>query len=456
MPPLQGPVPDFAGLYANPSIERMLSELSDHEFEHFVGYVFEQGGYGVEDVASQFGQGLDLKLFTGPTAARTLYGGVSVKHFALGNPFNGPHMMHFRGALGGHLQGYAITTSKFNAPALAEANKELKIWPIDGEHLLRYITYVRETRAADAEETEPDVRLRANPLAPIPPEVFLAADEITRRPRQRTTVLTLANHKGGVGKTTTALNLTFGLAAHNLQVLVVDMDPQANLTRMLPSQAPSAVPLHLGDYFTHRQPLSALVRQTQFKRVWLIPSDNALTRSDAGIAAGPGAELRFARDLHAEAVKPPAVLDAREFDWIIIDTGPSMGFFTRAALAASHFVAMPLAPGVFADMGLDLLLQTVEAMTALTNAPIKVIGGLVTQWRSDALNQQLLAAAKLKLGADVPLFKARIPLDKSHIEKAHIETGKGKRRTLFDTRSAAATAYTEAVDEVLPYGPQPK
>jgi hypothetical protein len=95
-------------------------------------------------------------------------------------------------------------------------------------------------------------------------------------------------------------------------------------------------------------------------------------------------------------------------------------------------------------------------MTALTNAPIKVIGGLVTQWRSDALNQPLLAAAKLKLGADVPLFKARIPLDKSHIEKAHIETGKGKRRTLFDTRSAAATAYTEAVDEVLPYGPQPK
>ncbi len=280
--------------------------------------------------------------------------------------------------------------------------------------------------------------------------MLLAADGIERRPRTQTTVLTLANHKGGVGKTTTALNLAFGLAALDYQVLLVDMDAQANLTRILPSQAPGATALHLGDYFTRKRPLSALIRQTQFKRVWLIPSDNALTRSDTGVAAGPGAEVRFVRDLHALEVAPPLVLDARPFDWIIVDTGPSMGFFTRAAIAASHEVLMPIAPSVFTDLGVNLLVETVAAMRALVGEPITILGYLVTQWKEDALNNSLLALAKPNLeGAGIRPLATQIPLEKGSIEKAYLETGSGKPKNLFSKTSKVAQAYKAAVDEVI-------
>ena len=120
-------------------------------------------------------------------------------------------------------------------------------------------------------------------------------------------------------------------------MLLVDLDAQANLTRALPPMGTSAARLHIGDYFTHKHALADLIRPTQFKHVWLIPSDKALTHSDMGISHGPGAELRFVRDLHAPDIAPPQALDTRHFDWIIIDTGPHMGLFTRSALAASRY-----------------------------------------------------------------------------------------------------------------------
>jgi len=267
--------------------------------------------------------------------------------------------------------------------------------------------------------------------------------------------LTVANHKGGVGKTTSALNLAFGLAALDQQVLLVDMDAQANLTRDLPSQAPDATPAHIGAYFARKRQLADLIRQTQFKRVWLIPSDNALTRSDEGIAAGPGAELRFVRDLHAPGVAPPMSLDARPFDWIIIDTGPSMGLFTRSALAASHCVLMPVAPGVFADQGADLLVATVETMQALINRPIRILGCLITQWQDNALNNSLLAAFRTQLvSSGLTVLDTKIEFDKQNIEKAHLESGQGQRKTLFSHHktSKAAKGYAQALEEVLRYG----
>lgn len=452
---LPGPEPDFAGLFAEPSIDRMLApHLTPHQFEHFVKYVFEWAGYFVEDAAGQYGQGIDLRLFTGPAHARMLCAAVSVKQFTPPAQVTGPQVALFQGNLGhiGNVLGYVVTTSDFNKFAKDAASQSPRVWPIDGAHFLRYINYVRGTRAVEAVDTEPDVRLRTNLPAPISPEVLLAADDIARRPVSQTKVLVLANHKGGVGKTTTALNLAAALDAQDQQVLLVDMDAQANLTKDLPPQAPDAAPLHIGDYFTRKHALPALVRQTQFKRVWLIPSSNALIHSDLGIAAGPGAEVRFVRDLHAQAVVPPPNLDTRPFDWILIDTGPSMGLFTRAAVAAAHYVLMPIAPGVFTDLGANLLVETVGAMGALIGNPITILGSLVTQWKDDSINDALLALAKPNLeGTGIPLLEAKIPLDKSNIENAHLEASDGQKKTLFThhKKSKAAQGYAAASAEVL-------
>lgn len=457
LPP--GSEADYAGLFAEPSLDCMLApQLTPHQFEHFVKYVFEQAGYFVEDAAGQYGQGIDLRLFTGPAHARTLCAAVSVKLFTPPAQVTGPQVALFQGNLGhiGSIPGYVVTTSDFNRFAKDAASQSPRIWLIDGEHLIRYIDYVRGTRSVDAAgQSEPDVRLRDAPLAPVAPEVLLAADDIARRPPRETTVLTLANNKGGVGKTTTALNIAFALARpepeSNQQVLLVDLDPQANLTRALPPKSPSGTQLHLGDYFAGRCKLPELIRQTRFDRVWLIPSHNALALRDRGVSAAETI-LRFVRDLHAEDTVPPKVLDTRPFDWIIIDTGPSMGLFTRAALAASHDVLMPVAPGAFADMAPDLLVRTVHAMEALTGAHITILGSLLTQWKGDRLQEDLWVKAKSELdGQGIAPFEVMIPDDQTNIERAHLESGSGAKKMLFShhKKSKAAQAYEKALQELL-------
>jgi hypothetical protein len=113
-------------------------------------------------------------------------------------------------------------------------------------------------------------------------------------------------------------------------------------------------------------------------------------------------------------------------------------------------VILPLEPAAFADMGLELLVDTKEAMQALIGHPIEMLGAVVTQWRDDALNRQLLAAATKGLNdANIRVFDTKVPLDKTNIERAYIETGQGKRRQLLDRTCPSAKAYKALVEEVL-------
>ena len=442
----------FANLYENPSIPRFLSNLTGLQAEHFFKFVFEQAGYSVDHTGTEFGPGLDLKLYI--PAPRTLHAGVSVKRWT-GAEIGAPEILKLRGSVAGigGVPGYFVTTSTFTPQALTQARQAPRIWPIDGEHLIRYITYVRGSRPKPNASGNKNPVPLGNASAPIPPEALFTADSIKRRPTSETKVLVVANHKGGVGKTTTALNLAAGLAARDQQVLLVDFDPQTNITRTLAHpQAGVAEPRHIGQYFAGQRNLCELVRQTQFKRIWLIPADNDLAHSDRGLSAGPEAELAFVRDLHSEDMKPPEAMDKRGFDWIVIDTGPSMGLFTRAAFAAAHYALMPLAPSFFADMGVDLFTETLYTMQALTGQSITVLGALVTQWSENKFNTDLLTRAEKSLhGAGFQVLQAKIPYDKNNIEKAFLDTAAGGQRRLLNKTCPSAKGYIAATEEVLRY-----
>jgi chromosome partitioning protein len=291
--------------------------------------------------------------------------------------------------------------------------------------------------------------LAAYAAQPIAPSALFTADEIVRRPVETTKVLTLANHKGGVGKTTTALNFAFGLSGHEKKkrVLLVDMDPQANATRILTRSREGqgdGPPMTLVDYFSNRRSLTETVWKTPFERIWLIPSANELTLADTGLSAGPEAELRFVRDLHALTVKLSGEIDFLPFEWIIIDTGPSMGFFTRASLAASNFVIQPVSPGVFADIGVKHLRQTISTMAALIGGPIILLGGIVTNWKDDVVSAQLMRAVE----QEYKVLKPPVPFDRTGIENAHLQTAQGKPKFL-DRRGRAAKAYATLLEEVI-------
>src|SRR5262249_10123481 len=103
----------FTSIFKEPTIERLLTELGDTDFEHFVGYVFRQAGYGVKHTGTQYGQGLDLRLYLGSPATGSPYGGVSVKHFSGDGVVTGPQVMNLRGALQG-LRGHVVATTKLN------------------------------------------------------------------------------------------------------------------------------------------------------------------------------------------------------------------------------------------------------------------------------------------------------------------------------------------------------
>jgi Restriction endonuclease/AAA domain len=247
----QGDEVKFNSIFQAPTIERLYGELGDTEFEHFVAYVFRQAGFGAVGVGGQHISGIDVKLYahSNSHADSEYLGAAQAKRYQVGNLVTAPDVNKLRGGVsrtGGQF-GYVVTTSGFNGPALAEFDGMPPVWPVDGVHLVRYINYIRGSYAAFSKGAANNGYTQQHRLTPIRPEALLQADGIKSKLRGRAKVLTVANHIGGVGKTTTALNIAFGLAARDEQVLLIDLDAQAHLTRAL------AGSFHYGEYTPRRR-----------------------------------------------------------------------------------------------------------------------------------------------------------------------------------------------------------
>src|SRR3954453_20976685 len=149
-------------------------------------------------------------------------------------------------------------------------------------------------------------------------------------------ILAVANQKGGVGKTTTAINLATALALAEQRILVVDMDPQGNLTSGVGLKGQSAPAGTVYQALTSAEPVtdaSAFVLETRVKGLWLMPADRNLTGAEVELVMLPnrGRRLRESLDLLRE-----------RFDFILIDTPPSLGLLTLNALVAADAVLIPL------------------------------------------------------------------------------------------------------------------
>jgi chromosome partitioning protein len=179
-------------------------------------------------------------------------------------------------------------------------------------------------------------------------------------------------------------------------VLLVDLDGQANLTEWcFPDQDPiyidgAEISPNIAQYISGERPLHDLVKATQQERLSIIPSDPHLTLRDLGGSGRPDIETHFRRDVRLLGVQDLAALNGRP-DWIIIDTPPAMSAFTRAGLAAAHYVLAPVRPRKRSLPGTRNVLTTLATLNALTGNGADFIGIVVTHWDDLAISKNFLA-----------------------------------------------------------------
>jgi chromosome partitioning protein len=247
-------------------------------------------------------------------------------------------------------------------------------------------------------------------------------------------VVAVANQKGGVAKTTTAINLGASLAMASQRVLLVDLDPQSNLTSGVglkdrPAPAGTVYEALLDEQLDPRD----IVIPSGVDHLFVIPADRNLTGAEIELVTRPHRELRLRRII--ETLRP-------DYDLILIDSPPSLGLLTLNALVAADSVLVPLNCEYFALEGIAELLSTIDRVREAFNPRLHLEGVLLTMYDDRTnLGQQVSANIREYFGAQV--YKTVIP--------RNVRLGEapshGVPVILYDARSRGAEAYVAFAHE---------
>jgi chromosome partitioning protein len=269
------------------------------------------------------------------------------------------------------------------------------------------------------------------------PESLVREPDGALRPR----VLAMANQKGGVGKTTTAINLGTALAAIGERVLILDLDPQGNASTGLGIDRKARVTSSY-DMLVGEKTLRDVVIPTSVPRLFIVPSTMDLLGVELEIAGHSDRSYKLRNALRAYGAA--STDDPERVTYVLVDCPPSLNLLTINALAAADAVVVPLQCEFFALEGLSQLLTTVEQVRSTLNPALTIHGIVLTMYDPrNSLAGQVVADVRAYMGDKV--YETVIPRNVRLSEAP----SHGKPALLYDLKCAGSQAYLKLASEVI-------